>query len=119
MRRFKKNSAVRIVVVPPHGRVHEGDILEGDEYAAYAPMYLTEILPTSPVVAAPVVKVLTEETPPLVDAATLIATPPVTHAELVVDDAAAVDSAESPEEATLSVESTPPKKKGGRPRKQA
>lgn len=118
MRRFKKNNAVRIVIVPPHGRVHEGDVLEGDEYAAYAPMYLTEILPDGSVVIPPAVEVPAEtsSTPALVEASTPEHTDTLMGSDPVSVDV--VDSAESPEEATLT-ESAPPKKKGGRPRKQA
>jgi len=42
-RRFKKNPEVPIVIVPGHGRVHDVDVLEGDEYARYAPFLLREI----------------------------------------------------------------------------
>lgn len=42
-RRFRKNPEVQIVIVPGHGRVYDVDVLEGDQYAQYAPHLLWEV----------------------------------------------------------------------------
>lgn len=42
-RRFRKNPRIVIVIVPGHGRVHDVDILVGDQYAQYAPHLLHEV----------------------------------------------------------------------------
>ena len=66
MRRFIKRPGLRIVVIPPHGRVYDGDILEGDQYAIHSPHLLMELVETQPapvevippeVVAEPAVEV--------------------------------------------------------------
>lgn len=43
VRRFRKNPHLPVVIVPGHGRVHDVDILEGDQYQHYAPHLLHEI----------------------------------------------------------------------------
>lgn len=77
MRRFRKNPRVPIVIIPPHGRVYEADILEGDHYAQYAPAFLMEIEPkpslivpmeTPSVLVANIVEVPSIQEPPLEDA---------------------------------------------------
>lgn len=43
IRRFRKNPHLPVVIVPGHGRVHDVDILEGDQYQHFAPHLLHEI----------------------------------------------------------------------------
>jgi len=43
VRRFRKNPHLPVVIVPGHGRVHDVDILEGDQYQHFAPHLLHEI----------------------------------------------------------------------------
>lgn len=42
MRYFKKLVALPIVILPGRGRVYDTDLLVGDEYAQYVPLYLYE-----------------------------------------------------------------------------
>lgn len=42
MRYFKKLSNIPVVILPGRGRVHDHDLLAGDEYAQYVPVYLYE-----------------------------------------------------------------------------
>ena len=82
MRRFIKRPGLRIVVIPPHGRVYDGDILEGDQYAIHSPHLLMELVETQP---APV-----EVTPPEVVAETAVeAAPSVEEAPAVEAPASA------------------------------
>lgn len=43
MRYFKKALNIPVVILPVRGRVHDHDLLAGDEYAQYVPMYLYEV----------------------------------------------------------------------------
>lgn len=43
IRRFRKNPHLPVVIVPGHGRVHDVDILEGDQYQHFSPHLLHEI----------------------------------------------------------------------------
>lgn len=43
MRYFKKALNLPVVILPVRGRVHDHDLLAGDEYAQYVPMYLYEV----------------------------------------------------------------------------
>lgn len=42
MRYFKKLVSLPIVILPERGRVYDTDLLGGDEYAKYVPLYLYE-----------------------------------------------------------------------------
>lgn len=61
MRRFRKKPDVTFVVIPGAGRVNEGMVLEGDEYAKFVPSLLVEIpaAPAAPVLTEPVAPKLT------------------------------------------------------------
>ena len=88
MRRFIKRPGLRIVVIPPHGRVYDGDILEGDQYAIHSPHLLMELVETQP---APV-----EVTPPEVVAEPAVEVQSAPVAEPVAETA--VEAAPSVEE---------------------
>lgn len=132
MRRFRKKPNLSLVIIPPHGRVYDSDILEGDQYAQYAPFMLEELPPEGPVPPlpeqdtgsgfkprpSPLVGELAKaaaETVPLPEEEQL----PPPPAEIFVPELA--DSAAPSETATVEtapVEPPPkPKNKGGRPRK--
>jgi hypothetical protein len=105
-RRFRKNPDVQIVIVPGHGRVYDIDILEGDQYAQYAPHLLREI-------GVP-------------DPKPVVVSVPAPAAAIAFRDALATASRDTvplPEEpATLetdapSTDAAPVKRKGGRPKK--
>lgn len=42
-RKFKKNASLPILILPGYGRVHDVDVLEGEEFARFVPHYLYEI----------------------------------------------------------------------------
>lgn len=74
MRRFKKKPELSFVVIPGVGRVSDDRVLEGDQFAKFAPSILVEVLPVpsaplkepAPVVSRPVV--LVPPPPPAVTA---------------------------------------------------
>ena len=45
MRRFKKKPELSFVVIPGLGRISDDRVLEGDQYAKFAPSILVEVLP--------------------------------------------------------------------------
>lgn len=121
VRRFRKNPHLPVVIVPGHGRVHDVDILEGDQYQHFAPHLLHEIgvaevppvFQSVPAAAA---------VPALHDALAIAAreTVPVDgEAPVTTDPAPPQTESNSANDApidTLGAEA-PAKNKGGRPRK--
>ena len=146
VRRFRKNPHLPVVIVPGHGRVHDVDILEGDQYQHFAPHLLHEIgVPeTAPVFqsvpAAAAVPALHDalaiaarETVPVEEPAP-VTTDPVQPAPPAADLASPSEpastettpftttqiesnSANAAPNDTLENTSAPVKNKGGRPRK--
>lgn len=129
MRRFRKKPSLSLVIIPPHGRVYDHDILVGDHYAQYAPFMLEELPPEGPVPSLPEQDAGSGFKPrpsPLEGelakaAAETVALPveeqlPPPPEEIFVPELA--DSAAPPETATVETASSePPKRKRGRPRK--
>lgn len=131
MRRFRKKPNLSLVIIPPHGRVYDNDILEGDHYAQYAPFMLEELPSEGPVPPlpeqdtgsgfkprpSPLVGELAKaaaDTVPLPAEEEQLPPPPE---EIFVPELA--DSAAPPETATVEAAPSeePPKRKRGRPRK--
>lgn len=128
MRRFRKKPHLSFVVIPPHGRVYDADILVGDQYAQYAPHILEELPQEGPVppLPEPVEPSFRPRPDPLAGelakaAADTVELPadeqlPSPPEEITVP--ALADSAPAAETATITPEEPPKKKnKGGRPRK--
>jgi hypothetical protein len=130
MRRFRKKKHLSIVIIPPHGRVYDHDILVGDQYAQYAPFMLEELPEEGPVppLAEPEETGTFKPRPNPLDgelakaAAETVPVPveeqlPPPPDEIFVPELA--DSAAPSETATVEAAPVdePPKKKRGRPRK--
>ncbi len=134
IRRFRKNPHLSVVIVPGHGRVHDVDILEGDQYQHFAPHLLHEIgavevkpvyqsLPAAAAVPAlhDALAIAARETVPVdesVPVTTAPAPPEPASAETVQTQLESNSANPSPND--TMVEGTPPapaKNKGGRPRK--
>jgi hypothetical protein len=108
MKRYVKNPDVSQIFIPGHGRILEGQVLMGDDFAKYAPRFLMEV-PEAPG-GAPLESAQPEKLPVLTE-------PMPSPAAFVIPSA---PTAPQKLEEILPIPSTPPleEKRGrGRPRK--
>ena len=91
VRRFRKNPHLPVVIVPGHGRVHDVDILEGDQYQHFAPHLLHEIG--------------VAETPPVFQSVPAAAAIPAIHDALAI---AARETVPVEEPAPVTADPAPP-----------
>ncbi len=61
-KRFVLRAGLHVAMIPGLGRVKQGFVVEGEQYARFVPSILTEILDSAPV-AAPVATILVEPAP--------------------------------------------------------
>lgn len=111
MKKFVKNSHLDKVIIPGKGSVAAGQILEGDEFARFAPRYLTEV-PEVPQVAPLETRAPRSALRQLVEPAPVSTTP-----------LAAIETPEAPKNPTLTEveKEAPPVKspRGSKPPKNA
>lgn len=87
MRKFIKKPDITFAVIPGVGRLAEGQVLEGDQYAKFVPSLLVELLsePAAAPAVAPPAPERTVEAPPPPSAPILLGDKSVAEAQVLVE----------------------------------